>query len=231
MLIQYFFVLLQVKFVTKYCFFCDRTKDTNMTYSIEEQIFKHIIKRGRGKIYFGNKFSAFGSNDAVRQAFSRLCRKGNLIRLSAGIYLYPRFSKLLGDYVHPSIEEIAEEIAKNEKIRIIPTGLYALNKLGLSTQVPMRVIFLTDGTPRSIKIKGKVAIIFQKTIPKYLSFKGKATTLVIFALKEIGNGNATTEELSRINEVLSYEKPEIIRHDAVLAPAWISDILLKSIEK
>jgi hypothetical protein len=201
-----------------------------MTYSIEEQIFKSIVKRGRGKIYFGNNFSKFGSNDAVRQALSRLCKKGNLIRLSAGIFAYPKYSNFLGEYVNPSVEEIAKAIAKNEKIRIIPTGLYALNKLGLSTQVPMRVVFMTDGTPRSIKLQGEVAIILKKTIPKYLSFKSEITTLVIFALKEIGNGKVLENELQRIKEVLKHEKTEIIKHDAALAPQWISDILLKLIE-
>jgi hypothetical protein len=169
----------------------------------------------------------FGSSGAVRLSQFRLCKEEFITRLSAGIFVYPKYSKFLGEYVNPSIEAIAKAIAKNEKIRIIPTGLYTLNVLGLSIQVPMRVVFLTDGTLRSIKLKGKSAIIFKKTIPKYLSFKSEITTLVIFALKEIGNGKMLESELQRIKEVLLHEKPEIIKHDAALAPQWITDILLK----
>ncbi len=198
--------------------------------STENKIKKWIIRQRRGKIFFANDLQGFGSSGAVRLSLWRLCKKGFITRLSAGIFVYPKFSKFLEEYVNPSIEDIAKAIAKNEKSRIIPTGLYALNALGLSTQVPMRVVFLTDGTPRSIKLKGEVAIIFKKTIPKYLSFKSEITTLVIFALKEIGNGKVLESELQRIKEVLSHEKAKIIKHDAALAPQWISDILLTLIE-
>jgi hypothetical protein len=198
--------------------------------STECEVKKWIKNQRRGKIFFASDLKDFGSNGAVRLSLWRLCNEGFITRLSAGVFVYPKYSQFLEDYVNPSIEEIAKAIAKNEKIRIIPTGLYALNALGLSTQMPMRVVFLTDGTPRSIKLKGEVAIIFKKTIPKYLSFKSEITTLVIFALKEIGNGKVLDNEIQRIKEVLTHEKPEIIKHDAALAPQWISDILLKLIE-
>jgi hypothetical protein len=68
----------------------------------------------------------------------------------------------------------AKAIAKRDKARIQPTGLYALNKLGLSTQVPMKVVFYTDGMPRRVPI-GKQAIVFMKTAPKKISFKGEIT--------------------------------------------------------
>jgi hypothetical protein len=157
---------------------------------------------------------------------SRLCQDGLLIRLSAGIYLYPKISKLIGT-VYPSIEDIAKEIARSEKARIIPTGLYALNKLGLSTQMPMKVVFLTDGTPRNIKIGGKTSIVLKKTIPKYLSLKGKITTLVIFALKETGKNQVLPEELEKIKAVLKHETKENIIHDALIAPEWIAEIIFK----
>jgi hypothetical protein len=198
--------------------------------SVENQIKEWIIKKRRGKIFFASDLQHFGSSGAVRLSIWRLCNEDFITRLSAGIFLYPKYSKFLGDYVSPPVEEIAKAIAKNEKIRLVPTGLYALNALGLSTQVPMRVVFLTDGTPRSIKLKGKTAIEFKKTIPKYLSLKSEITTLVIFALKEIGKGNVKESELQRIKEVLSHEKPETIKHDAALAPQWISEIIIKQIE-
>jgi len=194
--------------------------------SIHNQIKKQIKRKRKGNIIFSNDFKELGSGDAIRQVLSRLCKEEFIIRLSTGIYLYPKISKQIGT-VFPSIEEIAKAIAKREKARLIPTGVYALNRLGLSTQVPMRVVFLTDGAPRVIKVGKKATVKFKKTVPKHLSFKGEISTLVIFALKEIGKGNVTDSEKQRIKEVLAYEKQENIRHDAQLAPEWISELMIK----
>ena len=197
-------------------------------YSTHCQIKSTIIKNRRGKIIFADDFRSLGTGVAIRHALSRLSKDEFIIRLSNGIYLYPKFSKLIG-IVYPSIEDIAKAIAKREKARLIPTGLYALNRLGLSTQVPMRVVFLTDGAPRVIKVGKKATIRFKKTVAKHLAFKGKITTLVIFALKEIGKDKATDSQLERIKEALVLEKEENINHDISLAPEWISKIIQKII--
>jgi len=193
------------------------------------QIKEFIKKKRRGNLFFANDFKSFGSGDSIRQVLSRLCKEEFIIRLSNGIYLYPKVSKRIG-IVYPSIEDIAKAIAKREKARLIPTGIYALNKLGLSTQVPMKVVFLTDGAARIIKVGGKATIRFKKTVAKHLAFKGAVTTLVIFALKEIGKGKVTEAELQKITEVLSKEKRENIIYDTTIAPEWIADIMLKTIK-
>jgi predicted transcriptional regulator of viral defense system len=196
--------------------------------SINNQIITKIKNKGRGKIIFTNDFSLLGTEFAIRQSLSRLCKEGLILRLSAGIYIYPKISKLVG-VVYPSVEEVVKQIAKHEKSRIVPTGLYALNKIGLSTQVPMRFVFLTDGAARELKIAG-VKVKFQKTIAKNLSFKGKLTVLVVFALKEIGKNSLQVNELQRINELLSHETKEIILHDSKLAPNWIAEIMLNTLK-
>lgn len=220
---------MQLKLGIKKALICAKNDSQNCMQSANNKIIEKINKSKRGKIFFLKDFAFLGTGNAIRHSLSRLCKNGLLIRLSAGIYLYPKISKLIGP-VYPSIEEIAKEIAKHEKARLIPTGQYALNKLGLSTQVPMRVVFLTDGTPRNIKIGGAISIIFKKTIPKYLTLKGKITTLVIFALKEIGKDNATFEELEKIKSVLKHETQENITHDLLIAPEWIAGVILKLIE-
>jgi predicted transcriptional regulator of viral defense system len=197
--------------------------------SINNQIESEIKKKRKGKIFFADEFKKFGSEEVVRITLFRLCNKGLIVRLSAGIYIYPKISKLIG-VVYPSIEEVVKQIARREKSRIVPTGLYALNKIGLSTQVPMRFVFLTDGAARELKIAG-VKVKFQKTIAKNLSFKGKLTVLVVFALKEIGKNNLQEIELQRINELLSHEAKEIILHDSKLAPNWIAEIMLNTLKK
>jgi hypothetical protein len=191
-------------------------------------IVEYIKRNRRGKIFFADEFRKFGANEAVRQALSRLCKKQFLIRLSAGIYLYPQHDKLVG-IVYPSIETIAKTIAKREKTRLIPTGAYALNALGLSTQVPAKMVFLTDGTARVVKVGKKATVKFKRTVAKNLSFKGKISLLAVSTLKEIGKTKVTDRHLQKIKEALRHEKREYILHDVNLAPVWISNIILNLI--
>ena len=196
--------------------------------STHNQIENAILENRKGKIFFSSNFSKYGTDVAIRHAFSRLCKEKLLIRLTAGIYLYPEIDKEIG-VIYPSIEKIAKAIARQEKARIIPTGVYALNALGLSTQIPMRVVFLTDGTPRMINIEGEASIKFKKTAPKYLSFKSKLMSLIVFALREIGEGKATSEQLEKLKNLLQNEKKEIIINDLNLAPAWVKNTISKLI--
>jgi predicted transcriptional regulator of viral defense system len=193
------------------------------------EIITCIKRNRRGKIFFADEFRKFGSNEAVRQTLSRLCKKQILVRLSSGIYLYPQIDSEIG-IIYPSIETVAKAIAKREKTRMIPTGSYALNALGLSTQVPVKVVFLTDGTARVVKIGKRATIKLKRTVAKNLSYKGKISLLAISALKEIGKDKATVEQLQKIKEALLLEKRENTVHDAGLAPVWISNIILKLLE-
>ena len=196
--------------------------------SVHNQIKNIVLKKRKGTIVFAEDFKKIGAGGTIRVSLFRLCKEGVLIRLANGIFLYPKIDKKFGlGVVYPSIFEIANEIAKREKSRLIPTGVYAMNRLGLSTQVPAKVIFLTDGAPRTIKIGRKATIKFQKTTAKNLAFKGKITQLVCSALKEIGKDNVTDKQLQKIAQALSLESNKIIEHDAELAPEWISKIILR----
>jgi predicted transcriptional regulator of viral defense system len=197
--------------------------------SIEEQILNKINNYNRGKIFFPDDFAAFGSSEAVRQALVRLKEEGELVRLAHGIYLYPKTDSQLG-VLKPTVEKIAEAIAKRDKAKIIPSGALALNKLGLSTQVPMNAVYLTDGSQRSIQI-GNRKIKFKRTVPKNLKAKGEISSLVIQALKEIGKGNVTEQQKEKITELLKKEKSEHLKYDIKLAPVWIREIMERSIEK
>jgi len=192
--------------------------------SIDKQVTAKVIKSKRGEIIFPEDFAMTGNPDAIRQVLHRLVKKSILVRLSPGIYLFPKLDKELGT-LYPSIEEIANAIANRDKARIIPTGVQAMNKLGLSTQVPMKIIYLTDGAPRSIRLGNRI-IKFKKTTPKNLSTRNKVCGLVIQALREIGKDNVTEEQLIRIKNILAKEKPEDLIHDARLAPAWIRKIIV-----
>ena len=195
--------------------------------SIEKQIEKSIKSKSKGSLVLPDDYLSFGSSDAIRKALDRLQDKQIIVRVAHGIYVRPKISKLIGPLT-PSAEEVAEAIAKRDRIRTLPTGSYALNALGLSSQVPMNIVLLTDGSPRKIKI-GKRTIQFKKTTPKNLSAKGKISRLVIQALKEIGNGKVTEEEESKIIELLKKEVEKDLKHDILLAPVWIQKILKKAL--
>jgi hypothetical protein len=149
------------------------------------------------------------------------------VRVAQGIYVRPKESKLIGKLT-PSAEEVAEAIAKRDRIRTVPTGSYALNALGLSTQVPMNIVLLSDGSPREIKV-GRRTIKFKKTTPKNLSAKGKISRLVIQALREIGNGKVTAEEEQKILDLLRKEDAIDLKHDIALAPVWVQKIMKKAL--
>jgi recombinational DNA repair protein (RecF pathway) len=128
------------------------------------------------------------------------------------------------------MDEIANAIAKRDKARIVPTGLHALNRLGLSTQVPMNFVYLTDGTPRRIKTgKGK-GILFKHTAPKNLAFQNELAMLITFALKEITRERVAQEQLDKIKSLLQQAPKEQIMNDAKLMPAWIKSLIMKMYE-
>ena len=190
---------------------------------VTNTVIKALKKLQTGTILFVDDFLDFGNPESVKKALFRMEEKGLLIRLAHGIYLYPKTDKALG-VLYPSAEEIAIAIAKRDRARIIPTGIQALNKLGLSTQIPLKVVFLTDGAARSIKI-GKRTITFKKTSPKNLLAKGEISGLAIQALKSIGQHKIEDKVLIRLLTILKKEKKENILHDAKLSPAWINKIL------
>jgi hypothetical protein len=195
--------------------------------SIEDKILQEIEAFPKGELFLPTDFNNLGSSEAVRLSLFRLEKEGFISRVAQGIYVRPKESSLIGMLV-PTAEEVAEAIAKRDRIRTVPTGSYALNALGLSTQVPMNIVLLTDGSPREIKV-GKRTIKFKKTTPKNLLAKGKISRLVIQALKEIGNGKITENEENKILELLKKEDEKDLKYDTALAPVWIQKIMNKAL--
>ena len=190
--------------------------------SIEDNILAAIKAKGRGSIFFPSDFTPYGDVKAVGKSLERLTIKGEIIRLARGIYTYPEIDTVLGlGVLMPSIEQIAETIARRDKTKITPTSIYAINKLGISTQVPMNVVYLTDGAPRKVSLGNGRSIQFKYTTPKNLAFTNPLAMLVTFALKEVGKENVTDDISKQIKNVLQKEKKENVMADAALMPAWI----------
>ncbi|KAF0131561.1 MAG: hypothetical protein FD155_85 [Bacteroidetes bacterium] len=197
--------------------------------SIDDKIITKIKKAKRGTLYFAEDFLSYGTAKAVSKALERLEKKDVIERISRGIYSRIEVDPIIGP-LKPSTEAIAEAIRKRDKARIMLTGAAALNALGLSTQVPMNVVYLTDGAARKIDL-GKRKILFKKASPKNLSAIGKISGLVIQALKEIGKDKATEQEIQLILMHLETEEPYHLEHDIRLAPEWIRIIMRKALKK
>jgi threonine aldolase len=147
-----------------------------------------------------------------------------LERLAHDIYFVPKNHPTFGK-LYPSLEEVAEAVTEHEHVRIRPTGAYALNKLGLSAQVPTRQVYITDGQARQIKV-GKGGINFKSTTPKKFGMKGPISSLVIQALEELNLSQITPEMATRIRELLDKETPENLMEDIKLASAKVNDMLI-----
>jgi hypothetical protein len=195
--------------------------------SVDDKVIARIKKAKRGSLFFTEDFLSFGSAKAVAKALERMVEKEEVFRVARGIYARLEKDPILG-LIKPSTEAIAQAIAKRDKARIVPTGILALNALGLSTQVPMNVVYLTDGAKRKIDL-GKRKILFKNTAPKNLSAIGKISSLVIQALKEIGKDNCTENEILIILKQLTKEEPYRLEHDIRLAPEWIRVIMRQAI--
>lgn len=194
--------------------------------SIDDKIISSIKKCGRGKVIFTSDFVRFGESKAVNKALERLTNAETIIRVAKGIYYYPKIDKKLGlGVLYPSLETIAEAIAKRDKATIIPAGAYALNRLGLSQQVPMNILFLTNGSPRSIKVGNGKGIKFIRTAPKNLAYQNKLLMLIVIAFKEIGSDKVTQEQITHIKKLLQNEPIEKITPDLALMPEWIRTII------
>jgi hypothetical protein len=200
-----------------------------MSNTIEDKIFTKIKKAKRGTLYFSDNFSSFGSAETVRRTLNRMVGEGELDRVSSGIFVRPQIDKIIGK-ITPKIEDIADAIARRDKAKIVPTGAYALNRLGLSTQVPMKIIYLTNGSARNIKV-GNYTIAFIRTSPKNVAAIGKISRLAIQALKSIGKKNISKMEIEQIQGALLKEKKAYLEHDLRIAPAWIKEIIRYSLQK
>lgn len=196
--------------------------------SLHNAVETQIKKYSPGQIFFLSDFRGIGTDSAIRKALSRITQEKQIERIARGIYYIPQRDPLLGELL-PSVERIIEMIARREKIRIKPTGVYALHKLGLSTQVPMKLVYLTDGTKRKIKI-GKMVVHLKPATPKKLSLQGHISSLIVSALTEVNPKDLNEDQATKIKILLKQENKRKLNHDLRLAPARITDFLFKLLQ-
>ena len=196
--------------------------------TIQEQIKQRIDGARPGTVFFVNDFAEF-DNEYVSKILSLLKDFGVLERLAKGIYYKPIITQY--GNVYPSAEKIVRLIAEHENAEILPTGEYALNALGFSTQIPMKAVYLTNGSPRTINI-GNKKIRLKHRAPSSYSYKSQLMPLLVLALKAKGKSNITPKDIDRIEEIVSNSaEKQQIKEDLSVTPVWIRKYIKPIIEK
>ncbi len=193
------------------------------TQSIDNKVISRISAYGKGWVFTPAHFFDLGSRDAVASALKRYRQSGRIRQLARGLYDYPRTDAVLG-VLSPSPDAVAKALAGRDAVRLQPSGAYAANLLGLSTQIPMKIVYLTDGRSRTVQI-GKKQIDLKRTTPRNMATAGRISGLVIQALRHLGRQHVDDEVIARLDRKLDTDDRQMLLKDVRFAPAWIADIM------
>jgi len=191
--------------------------------SIDSQILKRIRQKGMGYVFTPADFLDLGPRNAIDLALSRSARAGTIRKLARGLYDYPRQDPRLG-LLSAGTDDIANALKDRESSRIQAAGAHAANVLGLSDQVPVRAVFLTDGRSRKVQL-GRRQIVLKHTTPKQMATAGRISGTVIQALRWLGKRHVNDRTIAALRRRLSDTDKQQLRDDVRYAPAWVADIM------
>ena len=193
-----------------------------MSQTIENKVISRIYGKKRGWVFTKSHFLDLGNPKTIAKILERLVNSGKIRRLTRGLYDYPRRHPVLG-YLPAHYENIARALAGRDSLKIQPSGAYAANLLGLTSQVPAKIVFLNDGLNRTIAVN-KQQIIFRRTTPKNMATAGKVSGLVIQALRHMGKDHADDDIIRMLKTKLTLSDKRRLMNDIRYAPAWIGNI-------
>ncbi len=196
---------------------------TRHASSIASAVHARLRARGPGFVFTAADFLDLGSREAVRQALSRSARKGEIRQLARGLYDIPVHDPDLGVLL-PSAAAVARALAGRDAVRLQLSGAAAANALGLTTQVPLRVVYLTDGESRTVQI-GKLRVELRKTTPRLMAAAGRPGGMVIQALRWLGRRHVDQRTIEILRRNLTPADRSGLLDDARFAPDWIGKIL------
>lgn len=194
--------------------------DSIKSKTLEDQLTSRIYGHGNGWAFSAKDFARLGSRGAIDIALFRLLAKGVIRRVIRGIYDFPKHSELLGQTLSPYLDQVANALARKFGWRIQVTGPSALNLLGLSTQVPGRVVYASDGPDRSFAI-GKQTLEFKHASLKEAGFKLRESSIIVQGLKSLGAERVTPEILGAIRKWLDPRLRDRVLDDTRTATGWV----------
>jgi len=194
-----------------------------MMKSIEKQIVSRVYGKGRGWCFTPREFLDLGGRSAIDSALSRLAKKGTVRRLARGLYDYPRKHPKIG-VLTPNPNAVARALTDRDSARLQPAGAYAANLLGISEQVPAKIVFLTEGATRSVRI-GAQEILLKNTTPRNMATAGRPSGTVIQALRHVGKSQVSKVHVTQLRKALSQEERRQLKRDKAQAPGWMHAII------
>lgn len=195
----------------------------NVAHPVADKIVAIIRKRDGVPVGIADLLD-LASRPALNQALARLTRAGTIQRVGRGLYAWRRFSTLLKEDIHPSVDALAHAWARQNGLRIIPFGAYAANLLGLSTQVPAKYVYYTNGRTQRVRLGGS-EVRFLNRGPKTMEVKGQLAAHVFQALRYLGKRGLTPDAIARLRQVNRPEDRTEIERNMNYAAAWMKPIL------
>ncbi|HEV3439741.1 MAG TPA: DUF6088 family protein [Gemmata sp.] len=192
--------------------------------TVQDDILDRIRGQGRGKVFTPKDFLDLGSRDAADQSLSRLVKGGEIQRLGRGLYHYPRVNERLSIPLSPDLDEIAEALARQTGSRVVPSGAVAANRLGLSTQVPAKPVYLTDGRTRQVRI-GSTTFQLRHAAPKEFPVGCRTSAMVFQALRHLGQVAVDAQVVAQLRRALSSEQLKELLRDARYTTDWIATVV------
>jgi hypothetical protein len=196
-----------------------------MTQTIQKKIVNRIYGNGRGWAFSKIDFAGIGSDGSIRIALMRLEEEGTIRRVCRGIYDYPKYSDLLKSNLSPDFDQVARAIARKSGWTIRPSGAAALNLLGLSTQVPAKILYLSDGPTKTVEAAPWV-IHFKNTALKEMKLKPK-TSLMVQAIKSLGRDPFNDAMIAGFRKAFTEEERRQALKDAPVVSDWIYELIRK----
>lgn len=173
-------------------------------------------------ILFRSDFPEYHT-EFVGSVLSELTTEGMLVKIAHGIYAKPRNSRF--GVVLPSVDKVVQAIAVRDNAEVLPSGMTALNALGLSTQVPMNYTYLTTGSERTINLSHR-KVVLKRGVPKNFCYGTRLISLLVQALKALKKENVGEIELNVIRQlVLKETDKETLVKDVDMMPAWMKRII------
>ena len=130
--------------------------------SISNKIYKIMKSKGIEGCFIYSDFLDLTNYDAIRKAFSILEKEKRIKKVLPGVYYVPIYSEFTKEYSPPVIESVIKAISRKFNWNIIPNDDVVVNYLGLSTQIPAKHIFYTNGPSKTIKVDSRAVKLIHK---------------------------------------------------------------------
>jgi len=198
--------------------------------TMRDQIVARIERLGEGKAFSAKDFLDIASRGTIDMALTSLTRHGIIRRVRRGLYDMPNVNRALGGELSPDIDEAARAIARRQRWKIVPEGAWAANLLGLSTQVPAKIIYLTDGPNNEVPL-GRRGIQFKHARPKVMAGLEGKFALVVQALRHLGKEGVGPREIETLRAALSPAEKRKLVKDTRFGVDWIYEVAKRIAEE